>query len=122
MARASRVLVTVIIPNKDTAVTPYHIVEDEEGSDCVTLGSNNLDIKEIIKVEVKSALKEQAELRQKEADYIDRLAEEVPEMRDSEVIVVSEKIQRMELPKCVYDMYGRIGNPRNFRAALAAGE
>ena len=28
----------------------------------------------------------------------------------------------MDLLQCVYDMYGGINHPRNFRAALAAGE
>ena len=31
-------------------------------------------------------------------------------------------MQGMDLPKCVYKMYQRIGSPRNFRMALAAGE
>ena len=43
-------------------------------------------------------------------------------MQDSEVVVVSQKVRRTDLPQCVYDMYGRINHPRNFRAALAAGE
>ena len=38
------------------------------------------------------------------------------------MVVVSEKVQGMGLPQCVYDMYGRIHNPHDFRVALAAGE
>ena len=43
-------------------------------------------------------------------------------MRDNEVVVISEKMQGMDLPKCVYEMYERIHSPRSFRVALAAGE
>ena len=43
-------------------------------------------------------------------------------MRDSEVIVVAEKVRGSEFPQCVYQMNERIANPRDFRAALAAGE
>ena len=53
---------------------------------------------------------------------MDRLAKEVPEMEDCGVVIVSEKMQGMDLPKCVHEMYQRIGSPRNFRVALAAGE
>ena len=53
---------------------------------------------------------------------IDHLAEAVPDMKDSKVVIVTEKKQGEELPRCVYDMYARINNPHNFRVALAAGE
>ena len=43
-------------------------------------------------------------------------------MRESEVVIISEKIQGEELPRCVYGMYARINNPHNFRVTLAAGE
>ena len=46
----------------------------------------------------------------------------VPEMRDSEVIVVAEKVRGSELPQRVYGMSQRINHPRDFRAALAVGE
>ena len=100
----------------------YHIVEDENRSDCVTIRSEDSDIEEIDKDEVRDTLKELADLKRKEADYLDTLAQAVPEMRDSEVVVVSEKVRGMDLPQCVYDMYGRINHQNNFRAALAAGE
>ena len=101
---------------------PYHIVEDEDRSDCATIGSEDSDIEEIDKDEVRDTLKELADLKRKEADCLDKLAQAVPEMRDSEVVVVSEKVRGTDLPQCVYDMYGRINHPHNFRAALAAGE
>ena len=96
--------------------------EGEDQSDCVTIGSEDSDIEEIDKVEVKSILKELADLKWKEADCLDKLAQAVPEMQDSEVVVISEKMQGMGLPKCIYEMYESIHNPRNFRAALAAGK
>ena len=43
-------------------------------------------------------------------------------MRDSEIVVVAEKVEGAEIPPCVRDMYSYIGNPRDFRAMLAAGE
>ena len=71
---------------------------------------------------MRNTLKELAELKRKEADCLDKLAQVVPKMWDSEVVVVSEKVRGIDLPQCVYDMYGRINHPHNFRAALAAGE
>ena len=43
-------------------------------------------------------------------------------MRESEVVVVAEKVRGAELPECVHQMNQQIGNPRDFRATLAAGE
>ena len=43
-------------------------------------------------------------------------------MQENEVVIVAEKVRGTELPQCVYQMNQRIGNPRDFRAALAAGE
>ena len=43
-------------------------------------------------------------------------------MWDSEVVVVAKKVRGSKLPQCVYQMNERIANPRDFRAALAAGE
>ena len=63
-----------------------------------------------------------ADLKWKEANCIDKLAQAVPEMRDSEVLITGEKMQGMDLPKCVCEMYERIHSPCNFRAALAADE
>ena len=71
---------------------------------------------------MRDTLKELADLKRKEADCLDKLAQAVPEMWDSEVVVVSEKVRGTDLLQCVYDMHGRINRPRNFRAALAAGE
>ena len=121
-AEPGKVVVMAIVPSDEATLVPYHIVEDEDQSDCITIGSEDSDIKEIDKVEVKSILKELADSKCKEADCRDKLAQAVPEMQDSEVIIISEKMQGMDLLKCVYKMYERIHNPHNFRAALAAGE
>ena len=43
-------------------------------------------------------------------------------MQDNEVVIIAEKVRGTELPQCVYQMSQRIENPRDFRAALAAGE
>ena len=71
---------------------------------------------------MKSVLKELAELKCKEAECINHLAKALPDMRESEVVIITEKIQGEELPRCVYAMYARINNLHNFRVALAAGE
>ena len=98
----------------------YCIKENEE-EDCETIGSES-DIKEIDKTEIRNILKELAELKRKEVECFDKLARAVPDMRDSEVVVVAEKVRGSELPQCVYQMNERIANPRDFRAALAAGK
>ena len=97
-------------------------MEDENRLDCISLGFNDSDVEEINKLEVRDILKNLADLRRQEADCVDKLAQAVPEMEDRDVVIVSEKTQEMDLPRCLYEMYERIGSPRNFRAALAAGE
>ena len=121
-AEPEKVIVTAIVPSEEPTLLPYHIVEDEDRSGCVTIGSEDSDIEEIDKDEVRDTLKELADLKRKEAECLDKFAQAVPEMRDSKVVMVSEKVRGTDLPQCVYDMYGRINHPRNFRAALAAGE
>ena len=90
--------------------------------DCVTIGWEDSNMKEIDKDEVRDTLKELANLKRKEAECLDKLMQVVPKMRDSEVIVVSEKVMGTDLPECVHDMYSRINHPHNFRAALVAGK
>ena len=91
----------------------YCIKENEE-EDCETIGSES-DVEEIDKTEVRNILKELAEC-------FDKLARAVPDMRDSEVVIVAEKVRGSELPQCVYQMNEHIANPRDFCATLAAGE
>ena len=43
-------------------------------------------------------LKELAELKCKEAECIDHLAEAVPDMRESKVVIITEKIQGEDSP------------------------
>ena len=93
-AEPDKVVVTAIVLAEEASLTPYHIVEDEDRSDCFIVGSEDSDIEEINKTEVKSVLKELAELRCKEADCYDRLAEAVPDMKDNEVIIPAEKSSR----------------------------
>ena len=121
-AEPDKVIVTAIVPAEEASLILYHIVEEEDRSDYLTIGSEDSDIEDINKTEVKPVLKELAELRCKEADCYDRLAEAVPDIKDNDVIILAEKVQGSELPECVQAMYDRIGNPRNFRAALALGE
>ena len=58
-----KVIVMAIVPSDEATLVPYHIVEDEDRSDCFTIGSEDSDIEEIDKVEVKSILKELADLK-----------------------------------------------------------
>ena len=106
---------------EEPTLLPYCIKESEEQSDYETIGSDS-DIEEINKTEVRNILKELTELKRKEAECFDRLAQAVPDMQDNEVIVVAKKVRESELPQCVYQMNQRIANLRDFRAALAAGE
>ena len=99
---------------------PYCIKENEE-EDCETIGSES-NIEEIDKTEVHNILKELAELKRKEVECFDKLARAVPDMQDSEVVVVTEKVRGSKLPQCMYQMNERITNPRDFHATLAAGE
>ena len=51
-AELDKVVVNVVGPYEDLAVLQYAIVEDEDGSDCISLGSNDSDVEEIKKIEV----------------------------------------------------------------------
>ena len=86
-----KVVISAIVPSEELALLPYCIKESEEQSDCETIGSDS-DIEEINKTEVCNILKELADLKRREADCIDKLVAAVPEMRDSEVGVVAEKV------------------------------
>ena len=118
---AEKIVISVIVPSEEPTLLPYCIKENEEQSDCETIASIS-DIEEINKTEVRDVLKELAELRRKEADCFDRLAQAVPDMQDNEVVVLAEKVRGSELPQCVHQMNQRISNPRDFRAALAVGK
>ena len=116
-----KIVISAIIPSEEPALLPYCVKENKEQSDCKTIGSNS-DIEEINKTEVRDVLKELAELRQKEAECFDKLAQVVPDMQDNEVVILAEKVKGSELPQCVHQMSQRISNPRDFRATLAVGE
>ena len=100
-----RVVLSAVVPTEDPAVLQYAIVEDEDRSDCITLGSDDSDIEEINKVKVRDILKNLANLRRQEAECLDKLSEVVPAMKDSDITVLAEKVQGDGLPKCVYDMF-----------------
>ena len=116
-----KIVLSAIVPSEEPTLLPYCVKENEEQSDCETIGSES-DIEEINKTEVRDILKELAELRQKEAECFDRLAQAVPDMQDNEVVIWAEKVKGSELPQCVHQMSQRIDNPRDFRAALVVGE
>ena len=116
-----KIVLSAIIPSEEPALLPYCVIENEEQSDCETIGSDS-DIEEINKIEVRDVLKELAELRRKEAECFDKLAQAVPDMQDNEVVILAEKVKGSELPQCVHQMSQRINNPRDFRATLAVGE
>ena len=119
--KTEKVVISAIVLSEEPALPPYCVKESEEQSDCETIGSES-DIEEINKAEVRNILKELADLKRREADCIDKLVTAVLEMRDSEVVVVAEKVRGAKLLQCVYEMSQRISHPRDFRAALAAGE
>ena len=57
-----KIVLSAIIPSEEPALLPYCVKENEEQSDCKTIGSDS-DIEEINKIEVLDVLKELAELR-----------------------------------------------------------
>ena len=116
-----KIVLSAIVPSEEPALLPYCVKESEEQSDCETIGSVS-DIEEINKTEVRDILKELAELRQKEAECFDKLAQVVPDMQHNEVVILAEKVKGSKLPQCVHQMSQGINNPRDFRAALAVGE
>ena len=116
-----KVVLSAIVPSEEPALLPYCVKENEEQSDCETIGSDS-DIEEINKTEVRDILKELAELRGKEAECFDKLAQAVPDMQDNEVVILAEKVKGSELPQCVLQMSQHIDNPRDFHSALAVGE
>ena len=116
-AEPERVVISAIVPAEERTLIPYCVKGDEE-EDCETIGTDS-DVEEINKEEVRNILRE---LKRKEADCIDKLVTAIPEMRDSEVVVMAEKVRGPELPQCIYGMSERINHPRDFCAALAAGE
>ena len=116
-----KIVLSAIVLSEEPALLPYCVKENQEQSDCEAIGSNS-DIEEINKTEVHDILKELVELRLKEAECFDKLAQAVPDMQDNEVVILAEKVKGSELPQCVHQMSQRIDNPRDFRAALAVGE
>ena len=116
-----KIVLAAIVPSEEPTLLPYCVKENEEQSDCETIGSES-DIEEINKTKVRDILKELAELRRKEAECFDRLAQAVPDMQDNEVVILAEKVKGSELPQCVHQMNQCIDNPRDFRAALVVGE
>ena len=117
---AEKVVISAIVPSEEPTLLPYCIKENEE-EDCETIGSES-DIEEIDKTKVRNILTELAELKRKEAECFDKLARAMPDMWDSEVVVVAKNVRGSKLPQCVYQMNERIANPRDFHATLAAGK
>ena len=87
-----KIVLSAIVLSEEPALLPYCIKESEEQSDCETIGSES-DIEEINKTEVHDILKELAELRQKEAECFDKLAQAVLDMQDNEVVILAEKVK-----------------------------
>ena len=101
-AEPERVVISAIVPAEERMLIAYCVKGDEE-EDCETIGTDSY-VEEINKEEVQNILKELAELKQKEADCIDKLVTAIPEMRDSKVVVVAEKVWGPKLPQCIYGM------------------
>ena len=108
-AEPEKIVISAIIPAEEPTLLPYCIKGNEE-EDCETISSVS-DLEEIDKEEVQNILKELADLKRREADCLEKLVTAVPEMRDSEVVIVAEKVQGSELPQCVYGMSQRINHP-----------
>ena len=103
-------MLIAIVPSEDPACLAYCVEEDEDVPECVSIGSEDMDV-EIQKPEVKAILKELADIKRKEADCYERLAAAIPWMSDEEVTEVGERVQLSRLPKCVDQLYDRLKNP-----------
>ena len=57
-----KIVLSAIVPSEELTLLPYCVKENEEQSDCETIGSES-DIEEINKTEVRDILKELTELR-----------------------------------------------------------
>ena len=108
-AEPEKIVISAIIPAEEPTLLPHCIKGDEE-EDCETISSVP-DLEEIDKEEVQNILKELADLKRRKADCLKKLVTAVPEMRDSEVVVVAEKVRGSKLPQCVYGMSQRINHP-----------
>ena len=82
-----KVVLTAIVPSEDPACLAYCVEEDEDAPECVSIGSEDMDM-EIQRPEVKAILKELADIKRKEADCYERLAAAIPRMTDEEVTEV----------------------------------
>ena len=51
-AELDKVVVSAVVPFKDPAVLQYAIVEDKDGLDYISLGSDDSNVEEINKIEV----------------------------------------------------------------------
>ena len=89
-AEPEKIIISTIVPAEEPTLLPYCVKGNEE-EDCETISSVS-DLEDIDKVEVQNVLKELADLKRREADCIDMLVAAVPEMRDSEIVVVAEKV------------------------------
>ena len=108
-----KVVLTAIVPNEDPACLAYCVEEDEDVPDCISIGSEDMDVG-IQKPEVQAILKELAGIKRKEADCYERLAAAIPGMTDEEVTEVGEKVWLSKLLRCVDQLYDRLKDPRNF--------
>ena len=108
-----KVVLTAIVRNEDPACLAYCVEEDENAPDCISIGSEDMDVA-IQKPEVQAILKELAGIKRKEADCYERLAAAIPGMTDEEVMEVGEKVQPSKLPRCVDQLYDRLKDLRNF--------
>ena len=116
-----KAVLTVIVPNEDPACLAYCVEEDEDAPECVSIGSEDMDVA-IQKPEVQAILKELAGIKRKEADCYEWLVVAIPSMTDEEVTEVGEKVQPSKLLRCIDQLYDRLKDLRNFQTVLAVGE
>ena len=86
-----KVMLAAIVLSEDPACLAYCVEEDEDAPECVSIGSEDMDV-EIQRPEVKAVLEELADIKRKEADYYEWLAAAIPGMTDEEVTEVRGKV------------------------------
>ena len=89
--KEQKVLLTAIVQSEDPACLAYCVEEDKDMPECVSIGSEDMDV-EVQRPKVKAILEELADIKRKEADCYERLAAAIPEMTDEEVTKVGERV------------------------------
>ena len=123
---SDRALITAIFPSTDPAVLSYNLkgkAAERKDEEYKSVGSES-DEEELDSTQIVQIWHDMAKLKREEAALYDKLAKAAPTMTQGDLMYSVEKTPcpTSQLPQCAEDMYTRMGNPHQFRVALAAAE